>query len=76
MKFDVIGDKYEQIMQPVVTGNSIQVNFDVESREWQGKWYTDLKVWRTANLQGGQQAPQPQAAPAQDNHQREDAPPF
>lgn len=76
VKFDVMGDKYEQIMHPVVTGNSIQVSFDVESREWQGKWYTDLKVWRTVNLQGVQQAPQPQAAPAQDNRQIEDAPPF
>lgn len=76
VKFDVMGDKYEQIMQPVVTGNSIQVSFDVESREWQGKWYTDLKVWRTVNLQGGQQATQQQVAPAQYNHHRDDAPPF
>ena len=76
VKFDVMGDKYEQIMQPVVTDNSIQVSFDIESREWQGTWYTDLKGWSTVNLQGGQQAHQPQAAPAQDNPQIEDAPPF
>ena len=76
VKFDVMGDKYEQIMHPVVTGNSIQVSFDVESREWQGKWYTDLKVWRTVNLQGVQQESQSQAAPSQYNHQRDDAPPF
>ena len=76
VKFDVMGGKYEQIMQPVVAGNQLQVSFDVESREWQGKWYTDLKVWRTVNLQGVQQSPQPQAAPEKDNRQREDAPPF
>ena len=27
-------------------GKDISVEFDVESREYNGKWYTDVKVWR------------------------------
>lgn len=29
-----------------VEGNDISVEFDVESREYMGKWYTDVKAWR------------------------------
>lgn len=29
-----------------VEGNDISVEFDVESREYNGKWYTDVKAWR------------------------------
>ncbi len=27
-------------------GRDISVEFDVESREYNGKWYTDVKAWR------------------------------
>ena len=29
-----------------VEGRDISVEFDVESREYNGKWYTDVKAWR------------------------------
>ncbi len=29
-----------------VEGKDISVEFDVESREYNGKWYTDVKAWR------------------------------
>lgn len=29
-----------------VEGKDISVEFDVESREYMGKWYTDVKAWR------------------------------
>jgi hypothetical protein len=28
------------------TGNELDVSFDVESREFNGKWYTDVKAWK------------------------------
>ena len=28
------------------TGNVLSVDFDVESREYNGKWYTDLKAYK------------------------------
>lgn len=29
-----------------VEGADISVEFDIESREYMGKWYTDVKAWR------------------------------
>ncbi|GHU62874.1 hypothetical protein FACS1894123_04580 [Bacteroidia bacterium] len=27
-------------------GNNLNIEFDVESREFNGKWYTDVKAWK------------------------------
>lgn len=50
-------------------GEEVKVSFDPESREWNGKWFTQLNAWKVER-QGVQQpapqpAPQPQYAPAQ-----------
>ncbi len=45
------GDKIDQ--NPFAIGDEITVSFDVESREYNGKWYTDLRAWK---IQGGQAA--------------------
>jgi hypothetical protein len=37
-------------------GETYIVSFDIESREYQGRWYTDVRAWR---VQPTQQAPQP-----------------
>jgi hypothetical protein len=38
------GDKInEKILQ---TGNMLNISFDVESREFNGRWYTDVKAWK------------------------------
>lgn len=37
---DKINDAHLQV------GNQLIVDFDVESREFNGKWYTDLKAWK------------------------------
>jgi hypothetical protein len=31
-------------------GDNVKVSFDVQSREYQGKWYTDVKAWKIENL--------------------------
>ena len=28
------------------TGNQLKIDFDVESREFNGRWYTDVKAWK------------------------------
>lgn len=38
------GDKINE--QQLVVGNQLTIDFDVESREYSGRWYTDLKAWR------------------------------
>ena len=38
------GDKAdEKILQ---VGNTLKIDFDVESREYNGRWYTDVKAWK------------------------------
>ena len=39
-------------------GENYIVSFDVESREYQGRWYTDVRAWRVQSAQQAQ-APQP-----------------
>jgi hypothetical protein len=40
----VWGDKIEtSMLQP---GNQLKIDFDVESREFNGRWYTDVKAWK------------------------------
>lgn len=40
----VWGDKMDtSILQP---GNQLKIDFDVESREFNGRWYTDVKAWK------------------------------
>ena len=40
----VWGDKID--MSQFRMGDPIQVSFDVESREYNGRWYTDVKAWK------------------------------
>lgn len=53
-----------------VEGRDISVEFDIESREYNGKWYTDVKAWRINKAAAGAPAPKssasygPAAAPA------------
>jgi len=40
----VWGDKIDaKLLQP---GNQLKIDFDVESREYNGRWYTDVKAWK------------------------------
>jgi hypothetical protein len=40
----VWGDKIDASqLQP---GNQLKIDFDVESREYNGRWYTDVKAWK------------------------------
>jgi hypothetical protein len=38
------GDKINEAVLQI--GNEINVSFDIESREYNGRWYTDVKAWR------------------------------
>lgn len=45
------GDKAdEKILQ---VGNSLKIDFDVESREYNGRWYTDVKAWKVEVVGSG-----------------------
>ena len=38
------GDKINE--GPLQIGNLLQIDFDIESREYNNKWYTDIKSWK------------------------------
>lgn len=38
------GDKINESQLQI--GNQLNVSFDIESREYNGRWYTDVKAWK------------------------------
>jgi hypothetical protein len=40
----VWGERIDE--QQLQIGNNLKVDVDVESREYNGRWYTDVKAWR------------------------------
>ena len=62
--FSAWNDKAAQLDRFAV-GNDVKVSFDVQSREYNQRWYTDLRIWKIEALNGS--SPQPQ--PAQQNYQ-------
>lgn len=54
--FDVLDsgdkDKWGKMQEHVVVGNSVSVSFEVSSREWQGRWFTQANAFRVTSLSG------------------------
>jgi len=62
----VWGDKID--MGSYKPGDEVEVSFDVESREYNGRWYTDVKAWKITgkqkqNVQNTASAPTPGFTP-------------
>lgn len=60
--FTVMGEEKFKAMNIVVGGN-YNISFDVESREWKEKWFTEASAWKAVSMDG-QQAPAQQPAAA------------
>ena len=58
--FDFFGDRVNQY--PLEVGDDVRLSFDIESREFNGRWYTDIRGWKAEKLDPN--AVQPQAAAA------------
>ena len=43
--FTCFGENADKIQLQV--GQAVTMYFDVESREYNGRWYTDIRCWRT-----------------------------
>ena len=57
---------------PLQVGQSVTASIDIDSREFNGRWYTEIKAWSITQTGAQQAAPAPQqvatapaAAPAQ-----------
>ncbi len=53
--FSVWGDKVSEI-KSLKTGDKITVSFNIESREYNSRWYTDLRAWKISKSSGKQQS--------------------
>jgi len=60
-------------------GASVRVHFDLESREFKGSWYTDVKGWKVESAHGGGVMASPPAESEDDSGSgipEVDLPPF
>lgn len=42
--FNLFGDKIDQF--PISIDDSLKVSFDVESKEYNGRWFTSIRAWK------------------------------
>ena len=61
--FSLFGDSITKF--PLQVGQDVAVSIDIESREWNSKWYTEVRAWNVtyASQQPQLQAQAPQSAP-------------
>lgn len=62
--FNLWGDKIDQFQ--VAIDDVVNLSFDIESREFNGRWYTDVRGWKIDKLSGqaaAQQAPAASSTP-------------
>jgi len=67
--FELFGqEKVENFNKFNKVGDVVNVEFNVNTREWEGRYFTSLSAWRIDKAQGGTQAP------AQDDNGADDLP--
>ena len=56
MCFDVFGaDKIQQFN--IQVGEELNVFFDIDAREWQGRWFNSIRAWKVERVSAAQQMP-------------------
>ena len=63
--FMVWGDKIEQF--GIQRGENLVVSVDIESREYNSRWYTDVKAWKVSRSDGS--TSETHRPPTEDYHQ-------
>ena len=64
--FNVWGEDKVKDLERFQIGDSVKVSFNVSSREYNGRWYTDLRAWRIDAAGSQPVSAQQAAAPAQE----------
>lgn len=55
MCFDVFGaDKIQQFN--IQVGEELNVSFDIDAREWQGRWFNSIRAWKVDRVGAAQPA--------------------
>ena len=65
--FNFFGERVDQY--PLQVGQTVKLSFDIDSREFNGRWYVDIRAWKAepadaAMAQPGAPAAAPGFAPA------------
>ncbi len=55
--FDFFGERADQY--PLNLGDDIVLSFDIESREYNGRWYTSIRGWKAEKANNGAAAGMP-----------------
>ncbi len=55
--FGLFGDRIDRY--PVAIDDVVAVSFDIESREWNGRWFTSIRAWKVDKVQPETAAPIP-----------------
>lgn len=58
--FDFFGDRIDQY--PINLGDTIVLSFDIESREYQGRWFTSIRGWKAEKVNDNNAAGAPAAS--------------
>lgn len=61
VKFDFFGDRVDQYNFEI--GDEVTISFDIESREFNERWYTDIHAWKGEKSGANQTATAPQQVP-------------
>lgn len=62
MCFDVFGaDKIQQFN--IQVGEELNVFFDIDAREWQGRWFNSIRAWKVDRVNADAQQMPPMDAP-------------
>ena len=48
--FDFFGERANQY--PLEVGDTVTLSFDIESREYNGRWYTSIRGWKAEKTDG------------------------
>ena len=75
--FTAWGQDKVQELDKYQVGDRIKVSFNLKSREYNGRWYNDLQIWRIAPAGGeaaAHPAPSPSPVPPEPSYQAPPAP--
>lgn len=55
--FTLFGDNKVSMIEPYAVESLVTVSFDIDSNEFNGRWYTTVNAWRITPTGGSVQAP-------------------
>ena len=70
----VWGDKIDQFS--LKQNEEVALSIELESREYNGRWYTDVRAWKVERAAGADFSDEPEILPPSNDPPLDEAPPF